>query len=176
MVKKKKSLTRRLIVAAVALALVGAFVYVTVLAITRKASTDDLKTPDADIHYFDYGETYTMENDSLCFVLNDDTTFSVTDKATGTVWYSNPQDLPDLKTPDSGSSEAEGLLRSTLILHYTTETMKDATSWNNFTYSIENHLYSVEQREDGSIAVTYLVRIGGRIRMLPTAITIDRMK
>ena len=59
-----------------------------------------------------------MENEHLKFVLDPETTqFSVTEKASGKVWYSNPQDLSGETIANKATKSA---LQSTLMIKYGT--------------------------------------------------------
>ena len=124
-----------------------------------------------EIHsYSGDGGSLVMENDRLLFEMDANTTqFSVTDKVSGKVWYSNPQDR-DNDPIALGSNKY--LLSSTLNVTYTAS--GGDIELNNYTYSIQNQTYDVSQLEDGSIRVDYAIGKIEKEYMIPSAITVER--
>lgn len=166
---KKKKLLRRLITAAVVLALLAALVIFVGIPLFSK--TEDDGGHSVEILYFeDKAKDLTMENDRLLFSMNTgDTHFSLTDKLTGQVWYSNPQDAADDKIALSANKEA---LNSTLLVSYATAS--GTYELNNYRYAIENQTYHVTQEEDGTIRVDYAIGKIEKTYFIPTAITAER--
>lgn len=111
--------------------------------------------------------SYILENDNLKFELDWETTqFTVTDKKTGTQWFSNPQDIES----DSISLPAEKeKLNSTLLLTYSTKNGVD-TLFNNYFYSIVNKTYEIEQGSD-YIKVMYSIGKVEKEYVIPNVIT-----
>lgn len=111
--------------------------------------------------------SYILENDNLKFELDWETTqFTVTDKKTGTQWFSNPQDIES----DSISLPAEKeKLNSTLLLTYSTKNGVD-TLFNNYFYSIVNKTYEIEQGSD-YIKVMYSIGKVDKEYVIPNVIT-----
>lgn len=112
----------------------------------------------------------TMENDYLSFELDAATTqFKVTDKQTGSTWFSNPTDAAN--DPLAVSTNKENL-QSTAIVTYTTSL--GSVDMNNYKYSIESGNYSITEQEDGSVRVDYAVGKIEKFYLIPTAITQER--
>ena len=117
-------------------------------------------------------ETFVMENDSLRFELDGNTThFAVTDKNSGAVWYSNP---PEAANDPIAQVTDKASLQSTLILTFSTTSGTD-TIYNNYQYSIENGLYEIEQGDD-YVKVCYTVGVMEKEYIFPMAVTEARMK
>lgn len=120
---------------------------------------------------------YKMENDDLVFELDPATTyFTVTQKSTGKVWYSNPTDGA---TDPNADSAGKKNLQSTLIIEYNTENGVN-TLLNNYEFSISNGLYELETVEDGNgnieeVRVLYTVGKGTKTYYMPLAVPESRM-
>ena len=167
---KKKSILRRLIPWIVFLALAAALVVF--VGIPLYSQTETVAENPPKISYYEDGpKTLTMENDSLLFEMDAATTqFKLTEKNTGRVWLSNPENADKDSVAVSSN---KNLLKSTLVVTYSST---DGTiDFNNYQYSIENGTYTLEQDEDGTIRVVYSVGKIEKIYLLPTAITTERM-
>ena len=166
---RKKSLIRRLIPWIIVLAALAAliiFVFVPLYSAEEKSFGRE-----TEVYYYEGdGKPLTMENDQLLFEMDGSTTqFTLTNKKTGKVWYSNPVDRD--KDPIAKGINAD-LLSSTLAISY-----YDSVSLNeinNYTSSIQNQSYRIIPQEDGSIRVDYAVGKIERIFMIPKAITKER--
>ncbi len=113
-----------------------------------------------------------LENSDLKFVLDPTTTqFTVTNKSSGQVWYSNPQgaDEDPIALPAIKSG-----MKSTLLLTYSTKTGLD-TQLDNYQYSIEGKLYEIETA-DNSVKVKYTIGKVQREFIIPQIITAARME
>lgn len=90
------------------------------------------------------GGTLTLENDHLLFEMDGITTyFTVQDRNSGTVWYSNPESPRN----DSDATAAERRRwASTLLLTYENSTGEDALFDNS--YSINREYYQIEEGKD----------------------------
>jgi hypothetical protein len=166
---RKKSLIRRLIpwiIAAVAIAALVIFV-----GIPLYSQTEVTNENPPVVSYFEGKEKeLVMENDDLLFTMDTATTqFTVTEKESGRVWRSNPEDAAQDSIALSLNKDT---LFSTLILTYTTS--GGEVSMNNYTYSIKNQSYDLAQQEDGSVRVDYSVGQIERTYIIPTAITKER--
>lgn len=113
-----------------------------------------------------------LENDRLKLVMNNQTTqFTVTDKKSGEVWKSNP---------DGAASDAialgveKGKLQSTILLTYSTINGVD-TLYDNFTYSIENKIYAIEEK-DNEIIIHYTIGDTEKTYYVPPVITAERFE
>ncbi len=166
---RKKSILRRLIPWIIALAALAALVFF--VFVPMYSQTEKTFGRDAEVFFYDGdGKALTMENDWLKFEMDTSTTqFTVTNKNTGKVWYSNP--VGREKDPIAKGINAD-LLSSTLTLSY-----YDAQSLNeinNFTSAIQNQSYRILPQEDGSIRVDYAVGKIERVFLIPSAITKER--
>lgn len=117
------------------------------------------------------GGEVVLENDQLKFVMDETTTqFSITDKSSKKVWYSNPEDVDsDSKALDNEKSK----LKSTLLLTYSTINGVD-TLFNNYSYSIEDGIYGIEKGDD-YVKVNYSIGDTEKEYIIPTVITLDKM-
>ncbi len=121
--------------------------------------------------YVEDKKEYTLENEYLKLTMNPETTqFSLEEKASGKVWWSNPQDLSG---ETIANTSAKTGLQSTLMIQYSTSTGV-VTTYNNFAYSIENGLYEIEELEDG-LKVKYSIGNIERQYVMPTAVPESRM-
>ena len=169
--RKKKSFLRRLIVWLIMAALAAAFVVFVGIPLFAPQPVEEASPPI--ISYYDGGKKpYVMENDHLLFELDPKTTqFSLTEKATGRVWRSNPENAAaDEKAKNSAANR--GVLQSTLIATYSSS--DGVIDYNNYQYAIENENYIILPQEDGSIDVEYSIGKIEKTFMLPTAITQER--
>lgn len=115
---------------------------------------------------------FVLENDKISFVMDSQTTqFTVTDKRTGDVWYSNPQDVESdalaLKT------EKQKLM-STLVLTYSTINGVD-TIYDNYRYCVQNQIYEIEQGDD-YIKVYYSIGDVDKEYVIPPVTTVKKME
>ncbi len=109
---------------------------------------------------------YVMENEYLKFVMDPETTqFTLTEKKTGNVWYSNPPQAAEDSIANKSSKQA---LQSTLMITYGT-TNGVTTVFNNYGYSVENGLYEIEEVENG-IKVKYSIGNIERAYIMPPAL------
>ncbi len=166
----KKKLVRSLIAWAVALALVAALVIFVFVPIYSKTDDSNLESVVLRSNT-DVEKQYVLENDDLLFRLEGSTThFTLTNKRTGRVWYSNPEGAAS--DPLALTSE-KARLQSTLLLTYATS--EGATTvFDNYANSIENGVYDIEQEGD-EIRVNYVVGKVSKIFFVPEAITKERL-
>ena len=169
--KKKKSFLLRLlpwVIVALAIAALVVFVFIPIYS--------DKEEPISDppvVHYYD-GPTGTlkMETEALLLEMDRSTTmFSVTDKRTGKVWYSNPQDRDSDKIALSVNKEN---LSSTLSVTYTIP--GGEVELNNFAYSQQNQNFVINEQENGSVRIDYAIGKIERTYLMPTVITAERYK
>ena len=168
---KKRSLILRLlpwIILLLALAALIVFVFVPIYS--QKEET--FGEPPVIISLEGQPAPLTMESDSLLFEMDGATTqFTLTDKRSGKMWYSNP---PAASTDPIAMGVNKEILSSTLNVTYTTS--GGEIEMNNYTYSIQNQNYTLAQLEDGAIRVDYAIGKIEKTFLLPTAITVDRYK
>lgn len=123
------------------------------------------------VSYYEGGkEPLVMENDRLLFEMDPATTqFTVTEKGSGRVWRSNPENAD---SDPVARAENKAALNATLIVTYTIS--GGEVGLNNYSYSIENQNYTIERTEQGGIRVNYTVGKIERTYLIPTAITKER--
>ncbi len=161
---KKKNLFLRLLPWIILAALLACLVIFVGIPLYGPKPASALEAPT--VMYYEGASTpYVLENDSLRFEMDPKTTkFSLTDKATGQVWYSNPVDA---NTDTIAVSTNKAMLQSTLVVTYSSS---DGTiDFNNYQYSIENGTYRIEQTDD-AVIVTYAVGKIEKVYRIPTAI------
>lgn len=113
-----------------------------------------------------------VENDKLKLTMDPTTTqFTLEVKETGKVWYSNP---PEADSDPLALAAYKGRLQSTLLLTFSQSTGLK-TTYDNYSYGIENGLYEIEQGED-YIRVDYSVSKSEREYMIPPVITAANME
>lgn len=166
---RKKSILLRLIPWIIAIVLIAGAAYV-----LNKIYTTPGKSfaRDTKIIYFEGdGKPLTMENEQLLFEMDGATTqFKVTNKETGKVWFSNPENRENDKIARGTTLE---YLSSTLSVSYYDDITK--TEMNNFTGSIKNQSFEILQEEDGTIRVNYsLGKNAGKRYIIPNAMTRER--
>ncbi len=166
---RKKSIIRRLLpwlIALAALALLIVFVMVPIYSREERS----FGRPASVLYYEGDGKPLTMENDDLLFEMDGNTTqFTLTNKATGKVWYSNPQG----REKDSLARGVNAdILSSTLGVTYIDSIT--TIELNNYTNSVAYQSFNTIPQEDGSIRVDYAIGQLERIYMIPSAITKER--
>ena len=172
--KKQKPILIRLLPWLIILAALAAFVIFVGIPLDAPQEAEELTPPEIFFYEGDMdAETLKMENAELLFEMNPDTThFTLTEKATGRVWTSNPVDADKDK---KAVSTNKGVLNSTMLLYYSPSGGTDVER-NNYQYSIENGNFSYEILEDGGIRVTYAIGQIEKVYMIPYAITTERYK
>ncbi len=168
---KKKSVLRRLLPWLITLALLAALViFVGIPLYSQKEVVND--RPPV-ISFYEGGSTpIVLENDGLRFEMDPTTTqFTVTQKASGRVWRSNPADAAQDKIAVAVNKSR---LQSTLEVSYSSA---DGTiPFNNYQYSIENGNFLIEQPDENTVRIVYSVGKIEKIYLLPTAITEERYR
>lgn len=166
---KKKSILRSVIGWLIFLALAGALVYFVGIPLYSPQPEEEMGKPT--ISYYEGGKEHLkMENDELLFDMDPQTTqFMLTEKQTGRVWRSNPENA---EKDSLAVSTNKAVLQSTLIVTYSSSS--GVIDFNNFQYSIDNGSYTLEQADDGSIQVHYAIGRIQKVFLLPTAITVER--
>ncbi len=115
--------------------------------------------------------SYILENENIKFTLDPLTTyFEVKDKANDKIWYSNPADV---ENDQLANAQSKKYLQSTFLVEYSTLTGIN-TIFNNYEYSIEKQIYTVETGAD-YIKVNYSLGDVEKVHVLPNAISESRM-
>ncbi len=169
--KRRKSLIRRVIPWIIVAAIIAALVFFVGIPLYGQQEEEERRPPVVAFYDGD-GKPLVMENDKLLFEMDPTTTqFTLTEKESGRVWRSNPENAQSDPIAQAGNKE---LLSSTLVVTYTTSSGEAVL--NNYAYSIQNQSYTVNPQEDGSIRVDYAVGKIDREYIIPSAITVERYK
>ena len=113
-----------------------------------------------------------VENDRLKMTMDPATTqFSLEVKDTGKIWYSNP---PEAASDPQAVASYKGRLQSTLLLTFSQATGLQ-TTFDNFSYGIDNQLYEIEQGDD-YIKVNYSIGEAEREYAIPPVTTESKMQ
>ena len=166
---RKKSIIRRLLPWAIVLAALALLIiFVMVPIYTREERSFGRET---SVFYYEGDQApMTMENDDLLFEMDTATSqFTVTNKATGKVWYSNPKNWEKDSLAKGTNGER---LASTLGVTYVDSIT--TIELNNYTNSIAYQSFQPVAQDDGSIRVNYAIGKIERIYMIPSAITKER--
>ena len=153
--RRRKSLVRRLIPWILFLAACAALVYFVGIPLYGQQETEKIGPPVVS-YYEGNSQELLMENDRLLFSMDPGTTrFTVTEKETGRIWRSNPENAAKDPIAQAGNKD---MLNSTLLVTYTNS--GGEVTLNNKTYCMNNQTYEIQPQEDGSIRVNYAI---GRI-------------
>ena len=118
------------------------------------------------------GMDFRLESEDLIFELDKATTqFTVTQKSTGKVWYSNPTDAANDPIADSASKRQ---LQSTIIMKYSTAN-ELSTIFNTFEHSITNGLYTLEMPDANTVKVNYSIGKVSKKFIIPPSVPEARM-
>jgi len=118
------------------------------------------------------GDSIILENDKLKLTMDPVTTqFTLEVKETGKVWYSNP---PEAEADPVAVASYKGRLQSTLLMTYSIATGLQ-TTYDSFTYGVENGLYNIEQGDD-YIKVKYSLGKVEKEYMIPPVCTAAGME
>lgn len=166
---RKKSIIRRLLPWLITAALLAALIIFVFVPIYSQNDTSEAQTPEIRKHSGEKDHLI-LENDTLLFDLNpENTAFTVTDKQTGKIWYSTPQDAASDSIALTSNKDA---LSSTILVTYTTDTGE--VTINNYEKSIVNQTYQISQPDDKTIRVDYSIGDIEKETIIPTAITKER--
>ncbi len=115
-------------------------------------------------------KSYSVENDFLKLTVDASTThFTLQDKESGAVWYSNP---PDSATDAIAGGDNKNLLEATLLVEYM-DSIGVGSVMNNYSYSIEEGLYDITTGED-FIQIDYTIGSLEREFIIPLVISEER--
>ena len=167
--KQKKSLVRIILPWVIVLAALAALIFFVFVPI-YSVQEDAISNPPQILGLEGDAKTFSMENDALLFEMDGATSqFTLTDKQTGKVWLSNPENRDSDPIALSSNRDA---LSATLNVTYTFS--GGEIELNNYTYSIQNQTYSIAQQDDGSIRVDYAIGKIEKNYLVPNAITKER--
>lgn len=164
-----KKVILRLLPWIISLLLIAALVIFVGIPIYSQEETNTVPEPDI-LMYEGQDKPFVMENEYLHFELDAETShFVVKDKSTGEEWKS----LPDNVDKDSiAIASNKNLMSSTAVVTYTNAS--GDTDMDNFTYSIQNRNYLIEQPSDTEIRVRYAIGKIEREYQIPSAIPQER--
>lgn len=132
------------------LAVAGFLTYIVI----RLVQVGNVVQPPLEYYEMDkLSDTYTLENKYLKFEMDSaTTTFTVLQKNTGKIWYSNPQGA---KTDKLALTKEKNNMMSTLLIRYSTENGSDDT-YDTYTNSVQRKFYNIVQKGN-EITVNYTV-------------------
>ena len=166
---RRKSIIRRLLPWLIAIALIAALVIFVFVPIYSQTDASESQTPEIRSHSGEKDHLI-LENDTLLFDMDPETTaFTVTDKQSGKVWYSNPQDAASDSIALTSNKDT---LSSTILVTYTTSTGE--VTINNYEKSIVNQNYQISRPDEKTIRVDYSIGDIEKETIIPTAITKER--
>ena len=116
------------------------------------------KAVQPPFEYYEYDaekqpESYVLENKNVKFELDPATTqFTVTQKSTGKIWYSNP---PEAKQDPMALPKEKNNMMSTFLIKYSTENGSEDT-YDLYTNSVQRNFYTVSKNGQ-EIKVDYTV-------------------
>ncbi len=169
--RNKKRIIRRLIVWLVAIAALAALVVFVFVPIYSEKEVSSGREPHL-VFYEGDGKPVIIENDRLSLEMDGSTTqFTLSDKSTGKVWYSNP---PTRNEDPIAHGVNSDFLSSTLTLTYTVA--GNETELNNYRYSMVNQNYNITKENDTTIRVEYAIGKIERTYHIPIAIPAERYK
>ena len=124
--------------------------------VIRLVNVGKIVQPQFD--YYEFSESkkasdYILESDALKFELDPATTsFTILQKNTGKIWYSNPKDAMSDKL---ALTKEKNNMMSTILLKYSTENGTDDT-YDTYTNSVKRKFYSIN-RKGNELTVNYTV-------------------
>ena len=132
---------------------------------------DDV-VPMPELYEYD-GTTneFVLEKGDLVFKLDPTTTmFTVTNKKTGKVWDSNPEDILA-----GATDEITNKLKSVLIVEYSDEVGAQYETYGTSKYSVEKQIYNVSQSGD-CVTVDYSIGDVAKVYMCPPVCLADEFE
>ena len=166
---RNKSTFRRLLPWLILLLAVAALVIFVFIPIFSEKDRSTGREPYV-LTYEGDSKPITIENDALKLEMDGGTThFTLTNKANGQVWESNPSDAASDSI--AGGSNKD-FLSATLVISYSNPNKKEREKvFDNYRNSIVNGNYKITRIDDSSIRVDYAIGEIERVYMIPTAIT-----
>ncbi len=166
--KKQKSLLRRLIPWIIFAAALACLVIFVGIPLYGTQETRDIPKPE--IFFRDEAvKAAKLENESLLLEMDGETTqFTLTEKKTGRVWRSNPENAA---SDPIAVSTNKAVLQSTLIVTYSSTS--GTIDFNNFQYAVNNGTFQIEQLEN-ELRVHYAIGRIEKVYRIPQAITSER--
>ena len=133
--------------------------------------TDDV-VPMPELYEYDgTTDNFVLEKGDLVFTLDPTTTmFTVTNKKTGAVWDSNPEDILA-----GASDEIAAKLKSQLIVEYSNEVGALFESYGTSKYSVDKQIYNVHKDGD-CVSVDYSIGDVAKVYMCPPVCKADEFE
>lgn len=169
--KFHKPTTKNYIQLAIILAIVAFLTYIVI----RLVQVEKLIEPDFEYYAFDEEKSqdkYVLENEKLKFELNPFTTsFTILQKDTGHIWYSNP---PKLDEDPLAMPKEKNKMKSPFLVGYSTINGSDDV-YELYSNSIQRQFYTVSQKAN-EIRVDYTIGQMEREYIFPLAIYEDELQ
>lgn len=134
------------------------------------------KTVDPDFEYYEITDSklskeYKLESNDLVFNLDPATTqFTITNKKTGKIWYSSPENA---MSDSAALPKEKNNMMSAFLLKYSTINGNDDT-YDIYTKSVKNKFYDVEKKGN-EVLVHYTIGDIEREYIFPLAIYEDEL-
>lgn len=134
---------------------------------------EEVEIPIREYREEEYADMeFKLENDDLIFELDKATTqFTVTQKSTGKVWYSNPVGAADDVMADVVSKRQ---MQSILVLEYS-NINELATTLNTLEHSVTNGNYTLEMPDANTVKVNYSIGKIAKTFIIPPSVPEARM-
>lgn len=134
--------------------------------LSKMTDKERAKKPDLD------GMTWAAESDSLVLYIDEElTSVAVQVKATGDVWYSNPQQA---EADPVASDYNRRQLMSQIGLRYYNDSVQENTM-DNYSDSIQYGAFEIQYLTDG-VTILYHMGAAGSQRILPEVISVERLE
>lgn len=169
--KFKEAIVRQLKSLAAPVIITGVIVVIIVVIFYFQNATE----PETVVEITSYSGTQdpiVVENDKLKMTMDPVTTqFTLEVKESGKIWYSNP---PEAANDPLAVASYKGRLQSTLLLTFSQATGLQ-TTFDNFSYGIDNGLFEIEHGED-YIKVNYSIGEAEKEYNIPPVTTVEKMQ
>ncbi|MCR5435960.1 MAG: hypothetical protein K6E97_02725 [Treponema sp.] len=158
--------TKKFYIGLVFFLLIAAFITYIVIRLVQVSNA-----VDPDFNYYEYDEkkqpeSYVLENNKIRFELDPLTTqFTILQKNTGHVWYSNN---PETQNDPIALPKEKNLMQSPVLLRYSTENGVEEV-YDVFMNSVKRNFYNVSKNKD-VISVQYTVGQMDREYIIPLVI------
>jgi len=158
--------TKKFYIGLVFFLLIAAFITYIVIRLVQVSNA-----VDPDFNYYEYDEkkqpeSYVLENNKIRFELDPLTTqFTILQKNTGHVWYSNN---PETQNDPVALPKEKNLMQSPVLLRYSTENGVEEV-YDVFMNSVKRNFYNVSKNKD-VVSVQYTVGQMDREYIIPLVI------
>lgn len=162
-----KNLTKQFYIELGIFLVIAAFIAYIVIRLVNVGNVPSTKIMTYEYIGNDETPHYIMENEFIRFDMDPSTTaFSVLQKNTGKVWYSNPLDVDNDKL---ALSKEKNNMKSTFLIKYSNINGVDNV-YDSYSYSIQKKYYEVKS-DTNEITVNYSIGDVERVYIYPMALT-----